>query len=229
MEIGVKACRKVPGKKNVYSTGDIGGSLYTEFKVGETYELKESPMLCERGFHYFRKEDLCFGIDLFVTETVFLEVEILGEVVQDTYKRATNKLKILRYIPIKEWKKLFKSNQNSGYRNSGYKNSGDWNSGNQNSGYQNSGNQNSGYKNSGDWNSGYKNSGNQNSGYKNSGDWNSGYKNSGDKNSGNQNSGDQNSGNKNSGDQNSGNKNSGNQNSGDWNSGNQNSGDQNSG
>ena len=157
MEIGVKACKKVPGKKNVYSTGNIGGSLYTEFKVGEIYELKGSPSLCNHGFHYFRKEDLCFGLDLFGNETVLLEVEILGEVVQDTYKRATNKLKILRYIPIKEWKKLLKNNLNSGDRNSGDQNSGYQNSGNWNSGNQNSGNQNSGDWNSGDQNSGYFN------------------------------------------------------------------------
>ena len=137
MEIGVKACKKVPGKKNVYATGGLGDSLYTEFKVGETYELKKSPSLCNHGFHYFRKEDLCFGVDLFATETVFLEVEILGEVVQDTCKRATNKLKILRYIPIKEWKKLLKNNRNSGDQNSGNRNSGSWNSGDQNSGYFN--------------------------------------------------------------------------------------------
>ena len=179
MEIGVKACKKVPGKKNVYATGGLGDSLYTEFKVGETYELKKSPSLCNHGFHYFRKEDLCFGVDLFATETVFLEVEILGEVVQDTCKRATNKLKILRYIPIKEWKKLLKNNRNSGDQNSGNRNSGNWNSGSWNSGSRNSGDQNSGYQNSGDRNSGNQNSGDQNSGNRNSGSWNSGDQNSG--------------------------------------------------
>jgi hypothetical protein len=61
------------------------------------------------------------------------------------------------------------SNNNTGYRNSGY-----WNSGYGNSGYWNSGN-----GNSGDWNSGNGNSGYWNSGYGNSGYWNSGYWNSG--------------------------------------------------
>ena len=71
----------------------------------------------------------------------------------------------------------------------------DWNSGNRNSGDWNSGD-----CNSGDWNSGNRNSGDWNSGNRNSGDWNSGDCNSGDCNSGDCNSGNRNSGNRNSGD-----------------------------
>jgi hypothetical protein len=230
-EIAVKACRKVNDSNDLFSTGGIGGSTYTEFKIGETYELPdpEKLELCEYGFHYFRKEDLCFGIDLFEEETVFIEIEVLGEVVLDTYKRCTNKFKVLRYIPKKEWKKLIKGscnsgNCNSGWRNSGNNNSGNRNSGNHNSGWRNSGNFNSGNDNSGWRNSGFRNSGNENSGYYNSGDRNSGKLNSGNNNSGNNNSGNFNSGNSNSGSNNSGCCNSGNNNSGWWNSGSYNSG-----
>jgi hypothetical protein len=186
-EIAVKACRKVNDYNNLFSTGGIGGSKYTEFKTGETYELPdpEKLELCEYGFHYFRKEDLCFGINLFEEETVFIEIEVLGEVVFDTYKRCTNKFKVLQYIPKKEWEKLIKENDNSGWRNSGFRNSGDCNSGNYNSGSYNSGKLNSGNYNSGNYNSGYYNSGNYNSGSNNSGYFNSGHNNSGFYNSGN--------------------------------------------
>jgi hypothetical protein len=221
-EIAVKACRKVNDSNNLFSTGGIGGSEYTEFKIGETYELPdpEKLKLCNYGFHYFRKEDLCFGIDLFEEETVFIEIEVLGEVVFDTYKRCTNKFKTLRYIPKKEWKKLIKENDNSGNCNSGNYNSGNNNSGNDNSGNCNSGYYNSGNRNYGDSNSGHDNSGNNNSGNDNSGNRNTGYYNSGHFNSGNYNSGNRNSGNCNSGNYNSGSYNSGNFNSGRWNSGN---------
>ena len=195
-EIAVKACRKVNDSNNLFSTGGIWGSTYTEFKIGETYELPdpEKLKLCNYGFHYFRKEDLCFGIDLFREKTVFIEIEILGKVVFDTHKRCTNKFKVLRYVPKKEWKKLIKENNNSG----------DYNSGNYNSGWRNSGNSNSGSRNSGNRNSGDCNSGDDNSGSYNSGDYNSGNYNSGNYNSGNYNSGYYNSGHHNSGWWNSG-------------------------
>jgi hypothetical protein len=198
----------------VYATGGIGGSLYTEFKVGETYEVTGEPELCKNGFHFYRANDFVFGIDLFGKETCFVEIKPLTDVVNDNEKCVATKIKIVKYIPKKQWKRKVIENRNSGYRNSGYRNSGD----------QNSGNQNSGNQNSGDRNSGNRNSGNQNSGNQNSGYLNSGNQNSGDQNSGDQNSGYLNSGNQNSGYQNSGNQNSGDWNSGDWNSGNFNSG-----
>jgi hypothetical protein len=186
-------------KHGVYATGGIGGSSYTEFKVGETYEVNGEPELCKNGFHFYRAKDFIFGIDLFSDRTCFVEIEPLTQVVNDTEKCVATKIKILKYIPKKQWKKQILKNSNSGNMNSGYRNSGDMNSGNWNSGNWNSGNWNSGNMNSGDSNSGNWNSGNWNSGDMNSGDWNSGDWNSGNGNSGNRNSGDWNSGNGNSG------------------------------
>ncbi len=249
-----KAVRKT-NKNNIFQTGGIGGSEKTDFKVGETYEVSGEPELCNNGFHFYKQENFVFGLSLFGNKIIgFLEIEPLSEVVSDTEKCVSTKIKILRYVPKKEWQKLVKKgnnsgNQNSGDRNSGHQNSGNhnsgdrnsgswnsgnYNSGNWNSGYQNSGHYNSRDRNSGNWNSGNHNSGDGNSGYRNSGNWNSGHYNSGNRNSGNQNSGhynsrDYNSGNRNSGNQNSGHYNSGDGNSGNWNSGDRNSGNWNSG
>ena len=196
---GIKAVYKV--NHNTFASGDVGGSSYTEFKVGETYELEGPVKLCNNGFHFFRETDLCFGVDFYKQyagnsnkETVFLEVESIGDIDSDTYKVCTNKLKIVRYIPKKEWGKLLDNKHNSGFNNSGdsnsgYRNSGDSNSGDSNSGDSNSGDSNSGSSNSGDRNSGSRNSGYYNSGYANSGDCNSGSRNSGSYNSGSNNSG----------------------------------------
>ncbi len=219
-----KAVRKT-NKNNIFQTGGIGGSEKTDFKVGETYEVSGEPELCNNGFHFYKQENFVFGLSLFGNKIIgFLEIEPLSEVVSDTEKCVSTKIKILRYVPKKEWQKLVKKDDNSG----------DYNSGNYNSGNQNSGSYNSGYRNSGNWNSGNYNSGNCNSGNHNSGNWNSGNYNSGNcnsgySNSGNCNSGHYNSGNCNSGDYNSGNCNSGYSNSGDYNSGNRNSGSYNSG
>lgn len=51
MITGWKAVKKTK-KRNVFCTGGIGGSKYTEFKVGETYEVDGDPVLCSNGFHY---------------------------------------------------------------------------------------------------------------------------------------------------------------------------------
>jgi hypothetical protein len=223
---GIKVLKRT-NKKGVYSSGGMGGSVYTEFSVGQTLSFEGSPALCESGYHFFKYDNFCFGYDYYGVgdrETVYVEIKAQGEIVEDTFKCSANKIEIIRIIPKKEWKKWIKGNHNSGNDNSGNYNSGHNNSGNHNSGNHNSGHRNSGDGNSGDGNSGNRNSGNYNSGYDNPGNHNSGYDNSG-----NDNSGDHNSGYDNSGDDNSGNYNSGNHNSGNRNSGNRNSGHRNSG
>ena len=196
-----------------------------QYEIGQTYSMEESPVLCERGFHFCKSIAETYGYYSMSDNTRICKIEALGEVQTDDDKKyCTNVIKILEEI-TEDWERKGNSNSsNSGYCNSGNCNSGDrnsgyCNSGDRNSGDRNSGNCNSGYSNSGYWNSGNCNSGDLNSGDRNSGDRNSGYCNSGDRNSGNCNSGDCNSGYRNSGDRNSGDCNSGDWNSGDWNSG----------
>jgi len=200
---GIKAFKKISNKK--FQTGGIGGSIITHWKIGDVKEVDGDIELCGNGFHFYKSNNFIFGLDLFDDKTCFCEIDALGDVKNDTEKCVTNKIKIIRLIPMSEWKKQLKNNYNSGDYNSGNYNSGHRNSGYYNSGYHNSGNYNSGNYNSGNYNSGnrnsgYYNSGNYNSGHRNSGYYNSGYHNSGNYNSGNYNSGDYNSGNCNSGD-----------------------------
>ena len=185
---GIKAFKLIGNK--LY-TGGRGGSIDTKWKVGDTKEVSGDPVLCKNGFHFFREKDLCFGINFFEDHpTAFCEIDALGKIVHDNHKYATNKIKILRRIPKKEWQKKIKNKSNAGDFNGGKHNSGDQNSGDYNSGDLNSGDFNSRHYNSGD-----RNSGSHNSGYCNSGDHNSGGCNSGNYNSGDYNSGDFNSGN----------------------------------
>ena len=140
-----------------------------QYKIGETYELGETPICCQLGFHFCKSLADCYNYYDMSEDTRICEVEALGEVVtDDKIKYCTNKIKIIKEI------KNPRKKSNVSKRSSGYCNSGNWNSGN---------------RNSGDWNSGHYNSGNRNSGNLNSGDYNSGNWNSGDWNSGNRNSG----------------------------------------
>ena len=167
-------------------TGGIGGSKKTLFEVGKTYSIdNDEPLeLCSNGLHFYKTRDACFGSGLFGPNTVFHRIIAYGEVISDTEKCATRKLKVCELVELK-----LDDKSNSGNYNSGDYNSGNYNSGNRNSGYRNSGDRNSGYHNSGYHNSGNYNSGNRNSGSYNSGSYNSGYSNSGDSNSGDSNSG----------------------------------------
>ena len=196
-----------------------------QYEIGQTYSMEESPVPCERGFHFCKSIAETYNFYQTEDATRICKIEALGEVQTDDDKKyCTNVIKILEEI-TEDWERKGNSNSsNSGYLNSGNRNSGNRNSGNRNSGNRNSGDRNSGDRNSGNRNSGYLNSGDRNSGDRNSGDWNSGNRNSGDRNSGDRNSGDWNSGYWNSGNRNSGNWNSGDRNSGNWNSGNWNSG-----
>ena len=180
-----------------------------QYEIGKEYELGETPIPCQRGYHFCKTVADCYGFYDRTEETRICKVEAYGEVkTDDEVKYCTDKIRILEEVEDPR-KASNTSESSSGYCNSGDMNSGDRNSGDMNSGDRNSGDMNSGYRNSG-----YRNSGDRNSGDMNSGDWNSGDMNSGDMNSGDMNSGDRNSGYRNSGDMNSGD-----WNSGDWNSG----------
>nr|DAV10106.1 MAG TPA: pentapeptide repeat protein [Caudoviricetes sp.] len=146
-----------------------------QYEVGGTYEMKESPICCNRGFHFCTKLSDCFNYYAFNSDNKVAEVEAIGEVVSDfgDTKHCTNKIKIVRELTWHEVLDLVNMGKDcTGYCNSGNRNSGDCNSGNWNSGNRNSGDCNSGNWNSGNWNSGNWNSGNRNSGNRNSGDWN---------------------------------------------------------
>jgi len=123
-----------------------------QYEIGKTFEMKESPICCNRGFHFCTNLSDCFNYYAFNSDNKVAEVEAIGEVVSDSgdTKHCTNKIKIVRELTWHEVLDLV----NMGKDCTGLCNSGDCNSGNRNSGNRNSGNCNSGDCNSGDWNSG---------------------------------------------------------------------------
>ena len=131
-----------------------------QYEIGQTYSMEESPVLCERGFHFCKSIAETYGYYSMSDNTRICKIEALGEVQTDDDKKyCTNVIKILEEI-TEDWERKGNSNSsNSGYCNSGNCNSGDRNSGYCNSGDRNSGDRNSGDCNSGDWNSGDWNSG----------------------------------------------------------------------
>ena len=102
-----------------------------QYEVGKTYEMKEDPVCCKRGFHFCRKLIDCFNYYRFDSENKVAEIEAAGAI--DDYgneeKYCTNKIKIVRELSWHEVLDLVNvGKDNTGNRNSGDLNSGDWNS-----------------------------------------------------------------------------------------------------
>lgn len=137
-----------------------------QYEVGKTYEMKEDPVCCERGFHFCGKLIDCFGYYDFNSENKVAEIEALGTIDDNGNKEkyCTNKIKIVRELSWHEVLDLV---------NTGKDNTGRGNAGNRNAGNENTGNCNTGNWNIGNWNAGNRNTGNENTGNWNTGDWNS--------------------------------------------------------
>ena len=126
-----------------------------QYEVGKTYEMKEKPVICKKGFHFCEKIADCFWYYRFASDNKVAEIEAFGELdfKEKGNKHCTNKIKIIRELNWHEVLALVNTGKNcTGKNNSGNRNSGDWNSGDYNSGNRNSGDWNIGNMNSGDWN-----------------------------------------------------------------------------
>ena len=107
-----------------------------QYEVGKTYEMKEDPICCERGFHFCGKLIDCFGYYNFDSENKVAEIEATGAIDDDgnEEKYCTNKIKIVRELSWHEVLDLV----NTGKDNTGRDNTGDRNTGDRNTGHWNS-------------------------------------------------------------------------------------------
>ena len=146
------------------------------YEVGKTYEMKEDPVCCERGFHFCGKLIDCFNYYKFDSENKVAEIEATGAIDDggNEEKYCTNKIKIVRELTWHEVLDLVNTGKdNTGKSNTGNWNTGDRNTGDRNTGNRNTGDWNTGDWNTGDWNTGDRNTGDRNTGDRNTGDWNS--------------------------------------------------------
>lgn len=68
------------------------------YEIGKTYEMRDEPIICERGFHACAKLDDVFNYYDLGRGTRICEVELLGDIddtSQKDSKIATNKIKII--------------------------------------------------------------------------------------------------------------------------------------
>jgi len=172
-----------------------------QYEVGKTFEMKESPKLCNIGFHFCKAAVDCFNYYGFNSDNKVAEIIAHGEIAMGDDKSCTNKIEIVREIPWSEVLEIVNfGKSNTGYRNTGHSNTGCSNTGHSNTGCSNTGYRNTGHRNTGDRNTGHRNTGDSNTGYRNTGYRNTGHSNTGDRNTGHSNTGCSNTGHRNTGD-----------------------------
>ena len=77
------------------------------YKVGKTYTYKGELELCSSGFHFCKVPDDTLEYYPYNNRYILLEIEVLGDVIDDTDKSVTNKFKVLRVIPKEEYNSIF--------------------------------------------------------------------------------------------------------------------------
>lgn len=72
-----------------------------QYEIGKTYEIKEEPIMCARGFHACLNLETVFRYYSPYKKPILCEVEVLGDVVHGRFfddKVVTNKIKIVREL-----------------------------------------------------------------------------------------------------------------------------------
>ena len=77
------------------------------YEIGKTYIHEGELILCQQGFHFCKNPDDLLFYYPYKKELKLLEIEILGNVIDDYNKSVTNKLKVITEIAFEEWNNLF--------------------------------------------------------------------------------------------------------------------------
>jgi len=84
-----------------------GRCLNQRYEVGETYTLGREPELCLRGYHFCSSlTDISLYYSIHRYSFVLFEIEAQGKVKNDKSKSVTDKIKIIREVPRKEWREI---------------------------------------------------------------------------------------------------------------------------
>ncbi|MFW5804245.1 MAG: DUF7666 domain-containing protein [bacterium] len=80
------------------------------YEPGKTYTFKGKLEICKRGFHFCKEFEYVNAYYEFSDKnTQMLEIEVIGDIIDEGKKSVTNKMKVLRIIPKSEWSKLSKN------------------------------------------------------------------------------------------------------------------------
>lgn len=87
-----------------------------QYQIGESYEIEDKPICCQKGFHFCTNLIDCFSYYPFCEETKVAEIEAYGEISEaknKDSKKCTNKIKIIKELNKEEiYNKINESFQN---------------------------------------------------------------------------------------------------------------------
>ena len=103
-----------------------------QYEIGKEFELNGEMKMCENGFHFCKELIDVTGFYNTKNGNRFCEIEATGEIIEDNKNKkcCTNKIKIIKEIPIEE----VLNKVNTGYCNTGNYNTGNYNTGDRNTG-----------------------------------------------------------------------------------------------
>ena len=94
--------------KKGYKASNNGVCRDITYVVGRTYTKRKLPIMCKYGYHYCEEIDDIFEYYVYADEnTKIFEIEDLGRSCKSGTKSVTNKIKIIREIPVSEYNDLF--------------------------------------------------------------------------------------------------------------------------
>ncbi len=79
------------------------------YEVGRIYELDGKLKMCSQGFHFCKEPDDVFNHYPYNKDFVLIEIEVLGDIIDEGNKSVTNKFRVLRVIPEEEYSKELKN------------------------------------------------------------------------------------------------------------------------
>ena len=81
--------------------------LNLTFEIGKIYIHKGKLIICKQGLHFCKNPDDLLDYYPYKPNLKILEIEVLGDVIDQKNESVTNKLKVVREIPFDDWNNIF--------------------------------------------------------------------------------------------------------------------------
>ena len=95
--------------KRSYKATSNGKCRNLTYEIGKTYTYNGEISLCKSGFHFCNDFDSLLEYYPIQSDLKIFEIEVLGEIIAEGNKSVTNILKVIKEIPLSDFKKELKN------------------------------------------------------------------------------------------------------------------------
>ena len=96
-------------KTKAYKATYNGKCRKLTYEIGKTYTYNGEISLCNSGFHFCNDFDSLLEYYPMKSDLKIFEIEVLGEIIAEGNKSVTNILKVIKEIPLSDFKKELKN------------------------------------------------------------------------------------------------------------------------